>query len=39
MGEKFRCEECGIDFETKEELERHMKEHHSHEHRHEHHHH
>lgn len=25
---EFKCEACGIDFDTKEEMEKHAKEHH-----------
>ena len=30
--EKFRCEHCNVEFESKEEFENHMKEHHGHHH-------
>ncbi|WP_165487825.1 C2H2-type zinc finger protein [Aeropyrum pernix] len=36
--EEFECKECGVKFATKEEFEKHIKEHHSHEHHHHHHH-
>ncbi|WP_198407777.1 C2H2-type zinc finger protein [Aeropyrum camini] len=32
--EEYECKECGIKFSSKEEFEKHMKEHHSHEHHH-----
>ncbi len=34
MAEKYKCEPCGLEFETKEEFEKHLREHHGHEHHH-----
>ncbi len=28
MEEKFRCNACGVEFESKEDFEKHLKEHH-----------
>jgi len=34
MSEKFRCDACNVEFDSREEFEKHLREHHMHKHHH-----